>query len=273
MSLSIKFWGVRGSVACPNPKYVQYGGNTSCVEVRAADQTFIFDAGTGIKELSKPFLKSNRSKAYVFLTHTHWDHINGYPFFEPFYKPNFSFDVYAGHLKQQGSSIKTTLAGQMSAPMFPVPLQTMRANITYHDFDAGQTIWLNDQMSMMTLPLNHPNGSTGYRLNYNKKSMCYITDHEHGSARNEPLIQFVQGADILIYDCTYTDEEYPQYIGWGHSTWQEGVKLAEEALVKKLIIFHHDPNHDDGFMDIISKASQQRLKNSIVAKEGMEIEV
>lgn len=284
MGLQITYWGVRGSIACPTPRHMRYGGNTSCVQVEVADRHIILDAGTGIRELGANFLKRNIKEAIILLSHTHWDHINGFPFFTPAYVPGHSFLVRAGHLLDLPGGIRAALAGQMAQPMFPVPLETMQSNIEFEDFDGTKpgNSWSLEPgpgaegkgpVTIRTTPLNHPNGAVGYRIEHDGRAFCYITDTEHRPAEglDKGILDLISDADLVTYDCTYTDAEWPSKVGWGHSTWQEGVRLCQAAGAKQLAIFHHDPEHDDDMMDTIAAAAAQTWDGAIVAKEGMTI--
>ena len=179
MTFRVKFWGVRGSIAVSSPRHVKYGGNTSCIEVNLGDRCFVLDAGTGLRPLGYELLSRGISEFEVLLTHTHWDHINGFPFFVPAYDPNRSFRLMAGHLRPRGTTIREVLSSQMTSPMFPVPIETMQANIAFEDFDAGDSFEHYPGVKVRTAALHHPNNATGYRIEYDGKSMCYITDHEH----------------------------------------------------------------------------------------------
>lgn len=270
--LWIRFWGVRGSIACPSPDHIEFGGNTSCIEVGAGDEVIVLDAGTGIRNLGMSFLERGIREATICLTHTHWDHINGFPFFVPAYQPDKSFHIRAGHLADAGG-VKHVLAGQMARPMFPVPLSALQAEMTFTDFRAGESFSIGDVL-VKTAPLRHPDGSTGYRLEYGGKSVCYVTDTEHTPGEpDKNVMGLIEGADLVIYDSTYTDDEFPAHIGWGHSTWQEGVRLAEMCNVSRLAIFHHDPYHDDSFMRALSIEAKARFDGAFVAREGMRIDL
>lgn len=272
MSLALRFWGVRGSIACPSSSHVRYGGNTSCLEVSAGDHTIILDAGTGIRSLGHSILARNLKSAHLLLTHSHWDHINGFPFFGPGFNKGYEFQVMAGHLKND--SIYEVLAGQMMQPTFPVPLEAMQAHLGFEDFSAGDTFKIGSQVVVKTTPLNHPNGATGYRIEFGGKSLCYITDTEHVPGKpDQKILALIEGADLVVYDSTYTEEEFPAKVGWGHSTWEEAVSLCKAANVKQLSIFHHDPEHDDEFMDEVARAARERWQGATVAKEGMIVEL
>jgi Metal-dependent hydrolases of the beta-lactamase superfamily I len=270
---AIKFWGVRGSIACPSPRHMKYGGNTSCVEVIAGENRFILDAGTGIRLLGKEFLLEDVRTISLLLTHTHWDHINGLPFFRPAYDPKRRMHIFAGHLNAQ-SGIEKVLSQQMNEPVFPVPLEAMRAIVEFEDFVAGESFALNGSVKVRTARLNHPNGATGYRIEYDGCAACYITDTEHTPGRpDENILALIAGADLVIYDSTYTDEEFPSHTGWGHSTWQEGVRLCRQSGAKNLAIFHHEPDHEDDFMDAIALEAKATWDRTFVAREGMVVDL
>ncbi len=268
MSLELRFWGVRGSIACPSASHTGYGGNTSCLEVTAGGTSIILDAGTGIRPLGHSLMERGIRSAHLLLTHSHWDHINGFPFFAPGFAKGHDFQVLAGHLKN--GSIHEILAGQMTQPTFPVPLEAMQANLNFQDFDAGEDFIIAPGVRVKTTPLNHPNGATGYRIEHGGKSICYITDTEHLPGKpDQNILSLVEGTDLMIYDSTYTEEEFPAKVGWGHSTWEEAIRLSKAANVKKLAIFHHDPEHDDVFMDKVAAQAREVWQGAMVAKEGL----
>lgn len=271
MALKVKFWGVRGSIACPSADHIKYGGNTSCLEVKVGDHRLVLDAGTGIRGLGQTFLKDDVSQIHILLTHTHWDHINGFPFFVPAYDPRRSVHIMAGHL-HGGEGIQNVLAAQMDNPMFPVPLSAMQAKMRFEDFEAGSSFNIYDDVHVRTAPLNHPNGATGYRIEHGGYSICYVTDTEHVPGKlDQNILGLIEGADLVIYDSTYTEQEFPSKIGWGHSTWNEGVKLCREAGAKSMAIFHHDPEHDDDFMAALGEEAKKEWEGTFVAREGMEL--
>ena len=273
MGMHVKFWGVRGSIATPSADHMKYGGNTSCVEVVINNRIIILDAGTGVRLLGE-CLMNRGLKDYLFLqSHTHWDHINGFPFFSPIYRDDVNIKVMAGHLSGLGG-IKKVLSSQMCQPTFPVPFAELAADLTFEDFKAGDSFPLGDGIYVRTAPMKHPDGGTGYRIEYEGKSICYITDTEHVIGHpDKDILNLIDGADLVIYDSTYTDEEYPKFKGWGHSTWQEGVRLCKAADVGQLAIFHHDPSHNDAFMDQIAKDAARAWPRAFVAREGMTVEI
>ena len=268
----IRFWGVRGTSASPGPDTVRYGGNTPCVEVRCGDKLFILDSGSGIRKLGNELADEGGGvEAVLLFSHLHWDHIQGFPLFRPFYIPGNRFEIY-GERKANGT-MQQMMAGQMSYPYFPVPLEVMRAEKNFHDIGAGQVLTFGD-VTVRTSPNNHPMGCLAYRFEYRGRSFVYATDTEHFSCLDQNLLNVARKTDIFIYDTNYTDEEYSGQtgfprVGWGHSTWQEGCKLAEAAEVGQLVLFHHDPDHPDDFMDEMERAAISRCKFAVAAREGM----
>ncbi len=265
----VRFWGVRGSVAACSPDTIRYGGNTSSLEIRCGDSLLLFDGGTGIRYLGRQLCQQGPVDADVFLTHTHFDHVAGLPFFAPFFDRRSRFRVFAGHLWPQ-LDVKCVLSEMMMSPLFPVPLGVFAAQISFHDFRAGDTLTPRPGVTLRTAPLNHPDRATGYRVEYGGKSICYLTDTEHFEARLDAnILRLIEGADIAIYDCMYTPEEYERRRGWGHSTWQEGAKLCDAAGVKTFVVFHHDPDHDDEFMDRVAAEAAAARPGTVVAREGL----
>jgi len=272
MVFAAKFWGVRGSIATPSALHIGFGGNTSCVEVTAGTQTIIIDAGTGIRNCGHAMLARGVKTADLLLSHTHWDHINGFPFFSPAFHKDCAFTIHAGHVFDKGG-IERVFASQMTQPFFPVPLSKMGAKFTFRDFRAGESFDLG-QVHVRTAPLNHPDGATGYRLEYGGKSLCYITDTEHlPGSPDANVLGLIEGADLVLYDSTYTDVEYESHIGWGHSTWQEGVRLCRQAGVKSLALFHHDPDHEDPMMEAIEAEAKAMWAPVFVARELTTVEL
>lgn len=266
----VRFWGVRGSIACPGPDTIRYGGNTSCVELRCGPHLLVLDGGTGLRLLGNALKAAGEPPRFdLFFSHTHFDHICGLPFFAPCYDPAARIAIWAGHLGRE-KGIEQVLCEMMIAPLFPIPLSIFEAEIVFTDFIAGEAIRPQPGIEIRTAPLNHPNGATGYRVEYRGRAVAYITDTEHRPGKHDGnVLRLIAGADLMIYDATYTDAEYPAHRKWGHSTWQEGVRLAGAAGVKTLVIFHHDPGHDDAFMDQVAAAAAAARPGTIVAQEGL----
>jgi phosphoribosyl 1,2-cyclic phosphodiesterase len=273
----INFWGVRGSISCPGASTVRYGGNTPCVEMQVGGKRLIFDGGTGIRVLGQSLLSQMPLEAYLFFTHSHWDHIQGFPFFIPAFVKGNHFHIHAA-IAPDGSTIEKRLNDQMRHPNFPVPLQVMGADLKFKDLQIGQSVPISDDVLVETALLNHPGQAVGYRVNWQGHAAAYVTDTEHHPDRlDENVLKLAHNADVLIYDATYTDEEYhskqSSKVGWGHSTWQEAVKVAQAAQVKKLVIFHHDPLHDDDFLDQVGEQVAEVFPDSMMAREGLPVQI
>ena len=310
----VKFYGVRGSIACAGAENQRYGGNTSCVEVVVCGETLIFDAGTGLRKLGSDLIKTQGAThidAHLFLSHLHWDHIRGFPFFAPAFIPATRLTVWGvtprtvldavvvdplndqGHPTTQEFSpadflmpdpkagVRAALAGQMKAPNFPVGLDAMRANMSFCDVPEGERIELSPFVTVRHSSVDHPNGCVAWRVDGGGRSVVYATDVEladgvHGAVF-EGLVDLARHADLLIFDAMYTPEEYAggagrmSRKGWGHSTFEMGAAVAEAAGVKQLALFHHDPAHDDVFMDGLAARAQARLSSTFVAREGLEV--
>lgn len=267
--MEVSFWGVRGSLPCAGVDYSRYGGNTSCVLVMCDRVPIILDSGTGIRGLGGLLTSKNLLNCHLLYSHVHWDHIMGFPFFSPLYSPSATVNIRCGNLLP-GRKIEEILGSQMSRPNFPISLEDLSASLEYTDFAAGESFDICADINVLTVALNHPDGATGYRITHRGKSACYITDTEHiPGVLDLPLVDFLKGADLLIYDSTYNDENFSGFKGWGHSTWQEGVRLALAADVKKFAIFHHDPTSTDEILDQVAIEAKLLFPNSFVAAEGL----
>lgn len=272
---TVRFWGVRGSIASPGPDTCRYGGNTACLEVRCGAARLVFDAGTGLRGLDAVLKAERRAGAGpadfdLFLTHTHLDHVCGLPFFAPAFDPGCRIRVWAGHL-EAGESLEAVLRAMMTAPLYPIPADGFGAGCVFRRFDAGAVLHPCGGVTVRTVPLAHPGGAVGYRVEFAGRCLCVVTDTEHGSAADAAVAEMVRGADVMVYDATYTDAEFPARIGWGHSTWEECLRVADAAGVGRAVIFHHDPARTDDELDAIQAAAQARRPGSLVAAEGMEL--
>lgn len=270
---SIRFWGVRGTIPCPGRATLRYGGDTACVEMVCGGQRLIFDAGSGLRRLGKEMVRSGeRVDSHLFFTHTHMDHVIGLPFFRPAYSGANRLRFWSGHLLSQGRGIEEVLKQLMEPPFFPVPLDIMHACIAFTDFRPGDRIEPGSGVVVRTAPLNHPGGAVGYRAEFGGRAACYVTDTEHVPGEpDRAILELIAGADLVIYDATYTDEEFDRFRGWGHSTWQEGVRLCAAAGAARLVTFHHDPAHDDDELDRIAAELVEARPGSLVAHEGLVI--
>lgn len=270
--MKVHFLGVRGSTPCADTRFSQYGGHTSCVLVEAAGQVFIFDAGSGIVNASAIALQQSDKECHLFFSHVHLDHIMGFPFFMPLWHKDYTVHVRAGSLAPYGG-IEQFFTRTLKEPLFPVPFTAFPGNIKCEDFAAGHRYTIGG-IHIDTFWLNHPNGAVAYRLTHNEKSMCYVTDHEHGEKSNrEGLLEFIRGTDLFIYDSSYSDDNYEPFKGWGHSTWQEALRLGDEADVGKVAIFHHDPQNTDEKMVIIEQHVGEFSHRGFVSRQGMIITI
>ncbi len=281
--MRVQFWGTRGSIATPGPSTVRYGGNTSCVSVNTrSGSLLVLDAGTGLRGLGLALMESDSKvrRGHLLIGHTHWDHIQGFPFFAPFFEPDWQWDVYAP--RGFGASLRETLAGQMQYEYFPVNIDDMGATIRYHDLVEGS--FMVDDVRVTARYLNHTALTLGYRLDADGIGLVYASDHEchaQSAALGAPLGQvlralhpgdarhrdFLAGADLVIHDTQYTAAEYLQRVGWGHSTWEYALNLAMSAGVRSLALFHHDPGRDDDALDRVVADARARVDAADAALE------
>ena len=265
-----RFWGVRGSIPVSDPRFARYGGNTSCVEVGCGETVLVFDAGTGIRALGSRLVGEGRSDLDLFLSHSHVDHVVGLPFFAYAYRPGNILRMWSGHQVLGEGTTESAVRSLMSAPLLPIGPEVFPADVSFRDFSAGDELSPAPGVAVRTARLNHPGGATGYRVEHGGRSICYITDTEHDpEAPDENVLDLVEGADIMIYDAMFTDEELPRHRGWGHSTWEEGARLCRAAGVATYAIFHHAPDRDDDALDRIGEAARRFFSGSVVAREGM----
>jgi phosphoribosyl 1,2-cyclic phosphodiesterase len=271
----VKFWGVRGSTPTPQAENLRYGGNTSCVEVRLGDRIYIFDCGTGFRVLGHHLQNEFRDRpfaAHVFVTHFHWDHIQGMPFFRPFYdSPNSRFCF---HSSSRTRNLQEVMAAQMAAPYFPVDLDQMTAKRDFYDIENG-CLPMEDGIRIKTAWLNHPQGCLGFRVETNDGVLVYATDNEPGDVNFDKAVRkLAEGADVLIYDAQYLPEEYAaRRRGWGHSHWREAVNVVMESGAKELILYHHDPDHTDAIVDKVVEQARNYYSKVRAAAEGLEIQL
>ncbi len=266
---SVRFWGVRGSIPVSGPTTLRYGGNTSCVEVRAGDQHVIIDAGTGIRALGAS-LKPPLSLRMIF-SHLHWDHIQGFPFFLPLYSKDASIEMYSGH-KVEGSLV-TVLEGQMQEPNFPVNLHGLPAKLVFKEIHPGEDVLEFGDLKVKTIPLRHPNGAMGMRFEYGGRAFVHLTDHEHDATLDAPVVDFARGADLLSIDTMYTPEDYVGHQGWGHSHWGHAIDICTQAKVPRLVLFHHNPDYDDDKLDGIHAAVCEQFPEAVMAREGLALDL
>jgi phosphoribosyl 1,2-cyclic phosphodiesterase len=274
--MQIQFWGVRGSIASPGPDTVEVGGNTSCVEVRCGETHFILDAGTGLRRLGDALVTRGPVTTTLLLSHLHWDHIQGLPFFVPAYLASTELQIVGSGWGT--TSVGAVLAGQMTSPVFPVRLDELSAHLQLREVRSGErfAVGAGGDAQVRAVRLNHPGGVLAYRIDHGGHSMVYATDTEHYACVDPALRALAEGADVLIYDSQYTPEEYRgdvgrSRVGWGHSTYVAGAELARAAGVGRYVLFHHDPCRSDGQVAALERAAQGIFANAVAAREGMVI--
>jgi len=289
--IAVKFWGTRGSIPTPGPRTIKYGGNTPCVSATfAEDKRIIFDAGSGIRELGNHLIKTQKKiMSHIFLTHFHWDHIQGLPFFAPAFSADNRFSIYG--CENQKTKLSKVLSDQMESSYFPVPLKKLGAILTFKPLTEGS--YPIEDLTVKALYLNHPGNTLGYLITHRNKTIGYLTDneftsgaikkskgnHTSGDDYNVKIIRAIQGADLVIFDAQYTPEEYQNKKGWGHSHYENVLNVAMVAEIKKCVLFHHDPSHTDADLDKIGIQCLEIIKRQgvsmdcIVAQEGLEIEL
>ncbi len=271
-AVSVRFWGVRGTIPSPGPGTARYGGNTPCVEVRCGEHMIILDAGTGLRVLGSSLMNTRSAvDADIFLSHCHIDHMEGLPYFAPAFVHGNRLRLWAGNL-QPAFRLEDIVRRVISPPLFPIEVEILKAAMEYRDFKAGDVLRPRPDVTISTAPLDHPDGATGYRIEYAGRSVAYITDTE---SRYDNYIgnitSLARGADLMIFDCTYTEEELISRAGWGHSTWQQGVQIADAAGARVFCLFHHDPDRDDSALDTLAGAVDAARAGTIVAREGLVV--
>jgi phosphoribosyl 1,2-cyclic phosphodiesterase len=271
----LTFWGVRGSIPAPGIHTVAFGGNTACVSVEHKGYILIFDAGSGIRMLGQHLVDRediNIIKGCIFLSHMHWDHIQGLPFFTPAFSEENRFVIY-GEGKRK-VSLPEILKEQMQGPYFPTDMDTLfQAQIEFREVEPNQVIQMADDITVTPFRLTHPNAALGYLLQVSKAHIAYVSDHEHKSGElSQGVLEMVQGVDVLIHDAQYTWEELARgKRGWGHSAWEDVVDLAIEAQVERLFLFHHDPTTTDEQLLERQLLARQRFLNTTVARDGLRV--
>ena len=273
----LSFWGVRGSTPTVDPATWRYGGNTPCLELVAPDGTqIILDCGTGLRMLGSRWAvpgEKRSPKAHIFVTHYHWDHIQGVPFFSPFYAESNEFHFYSFRSKFLGrDSLKQVFETQMASPYFPVDMSAMSAKRKFQEVAGGESFKLGEN-KVTAKWLNHPQGCLGFRIETPAGTVAYATDNEPGDAElDKSLRELAAGADIFINDAQYTPEQLAnERRGWGHSTWKEGARVAREAGATTLVLFHHDPDSTDRTVDTILRHARDEFDSVFAASEGMVI--
>jgi len=273
----VEFWGVRGSIPAPGAQTQRYGGNTPCLEVRCGTELLIFDLGSGVRALGERLFASGTPvNASIFVSHYHYDHLQGLPFFLPIFDARNRFTVHGA--VRNGVSVKDAVAGQMVQPYFPVSADMVfRAKVDYRPMAPGDVVKVGEA-TVRTCELNHPGGSLAYRVDFRGRSLVYATDAEWGSEHDGAFADFARNAGVLIFDAMYTEDEYegrvgPRRVGWGHSTWNSAVKVANEARAGQLILFHHEPTRDDAGMDKLLRAVRKVRPEAVAARESLVVKL
>jgi len=297
----VRFWGTRGSYPVARAEMLRYGGNTTCVEVRAGGRRIILDAGTGLRPLGAALAgeQAGPLRLDMLITHTHWDHIIGFPFFEPLFSPHNCLDIY-GLLRTQ-SSLRATIANALSDPLLPMSLEDLRAELHFHEIDEGLCFQLGPEVRVSTARANHPYRALAYRIETDEAALVFIPDtgpfhtvlfgderiewtgsptaHTHADLRElaemrAKVVELARGADWLIYDAQFTEEQYRRFPHWGHSTGAQAREIAEAAGVRTLLLFHHDPHRTDAEMDGLlaeQRAAAPPDMEVLAAYEGLEL--
>jgi phosphoribosyl 1,2-cyclic phosphodiesterase len=270
--LRLRFWGVRGSIPTPYAGFLGVGGNTACVEVRAPGApVVILDAGTGARALGHALAWAAPDEpldVHLFLSHFHWDHIQGLPFFAPLYGAGYRVTIYAWEAE---AALGAMLEGQMRAPYFPVPWATLPAEVRLVPVRPGTPVEVG-ALTVAPFPVRHTQPALGFRLDAHGASAVYATDHEHGDARHDDALrEAAAGTGLLICDAQYTPEEYEARRGWGHTTWREAVRFGEDAGAARVALFHHDPTHDDAALDRVLHDACEVAPATVLAAEGQEV--
>jgi len=278
--MKLKFYGTRGSIPICDAGFQQFGGNTTCLQITFTDtnRVAIIDAGTGLRNLGRDLLAIGHKQAEIVIafTHFHWDHIQGFPFFAPAYDPGQKITFLALARDQPVGHIREIFEVQMQAEYFPVQLEQMGAEFEFLQIaDASKhfTAIKNVQTMVTAQKHNHPGGAYSLRIERNGRVVVVCTDVEHGEQIDLRLVELARGADLLVHDAQYTAEELQKRRGWGHSSFDQAMQVAEMAGVKSLALTHHDPDHDDEFLLRIEKLCQERFPNTVLAREGMELPI
>jgi phosphoribosyl 1,2-cyclic phosphodiesterase len=269
-SLRIVLWGTRGSLPVSGARAGRYGGNTICIELRAGPHCLFFDAGSGIAAAGDAFVAAGREEAKLFLSHPHYDHLIGLPFFRPLWDDRVTFDILSGH----AAGTEAVICGFMRAPYFPIGVETFCARIGLHDFAPGAVLEPYPGLVLRTGALNHPGGSTGYRVDWAGRSVAIVTDTEHLPGQlDAAVLSLAEGADLMLYDATYDDAVFDRVCGHGHSTWQEGVRVAQAARVRRLGLIHHAEWRMPADLARIGRAARAAFPRAFVGRDGQVIDL
>ncbi|KAA0969000.1 MBL fold metallo-hydrolase [Aureimonas fodinaquatilis] len=265
----LTIYGARGSIPSAPDDPSEFGARTSCVSLEISGQLLVFDAGSGLVDLGRKLLQGPHRQILMFLSHAHYDHIIGLPYFAPLYDPAFEVTIHAGHMLD-GSTCETVIRDFLRPPFHPVGVEAFRAKLNFVTFRPGDLLTAGPQVSIATHRLNHPNGAVGYRVSSASQSICYVTDHEHKPGNTDPALEdFVRNADLMVYDTNYTEADMTPYAGYGHSSPQEAIRLCQAANVGRLVLFHHSFKHSDEQLRAIEAEAQKAFRNTVSARAGM----
>jgi phosphoribosyl 1,2-cyclic phosphodiesterase len=272
ISMKVRFWGVRGSFPTPEPDRLRYGGNTTCLEIGTCDswEPVIIDGGSGIRALGDEIQNRSFGRIHILLSHFHWDHIQGLPSFAPLFQSGAEIVIYTGRSTLEACLL---LAAQMADPYFPVTFAALGSQIEFKQIECGKEFTIGS-LKVEPFLLNHPQSALGFRLESEGRVVVHASDHEAGVAEIDAgLVRAARGADLLVMDAQYTPQEYESKIGWGHSSYAHATDAAQAAGVKQLLLIHHDPGHDDAFLDQMQADARKGFTATGMAREGIMFEV
>jgi len=270
----VKFYGTRGSIPVCEPEYQIFGGNTPSILVRSNGIIGILDAGTGIRNLGIDLINCNDDackRIFMLFSHFHWDHIQGFPFFQPAYDPSKQLIIATSGKEKKLDNFKEILQNQMREEYFPIPMEQMGAKMRFTRIEGEE--FKSRKFNVKSIRHTHPGGAHSFRIEADGKSMVYATDIEHVNGIDKNIVEFSRDVDLLIHEAHYTEEELIHRKGWGHSSWEQALEVAEKANAGQLIITHHNPDHNDDFLQDVERKCKERFGNVCLAREKMEIEL
>lgn len=269
----VRFWGVRGSLPVSGPDFQRFGGNTVCIEMQCGVHRLLFDAGSGLLPAGRTLLADGVTTFNLFFTHCHYDHIIGLPYFAPLFDPRSDLTVWSGHMAGKMTTHEM-ITGFIRPPWFPIEVDECRAHLKPRDFKAGEILEPYPGVRLLTGNLNHPGGAIGYRVEWQGRSVALITDTEHQPGILDPnVLSLIEGVDLFLYDTTYTDDEMPYKIGYGHSSWQHAIRLARAAEAAHVAFIHHSPLRTDAEIEAIDRLAVNQFPNAFSAREGQVFDV